>query len=221
MPNGNETIEICADRGNGWSRRRLQGHPAGRQRPASGSARRVRCAGARWRVRRARSRRDLSLAKIQASWRRRACRLASVHGGGSSTDTASRAKQVGARRRAWFEEQPDLDPRKFVFIDETWASTALARTPGRALCGERLRAAPSRMDAGRPPPSSLSCATPAWSRRWCWCRNYVLATSSSWTIWAATRVQASGLPSRLRARACATSRPTDSTSTQSRMLLPS
>jgi len=72
---------------------------------------------------------------------RRSRRVGGGGRGGSSTDTASRAKQVGARRRAWFEEQPDLDPRKFVFIDETWASTALARTPGRALRGERLRAA--------------------------------------------------------------------------------
>jgi transposase len=45
------------------------------------------------------------------------------------------------RRRAWFEAQPDLDPDCLVFIDETWASTNMARTHGRALRGERLRAA--------------------------------------------------------------------------------
>jgi transposase len=45
------------------------------------------------------------------------------------------------RRRAWFEAQPDLDPDRLVFIDETWASTNMARTHGRALRGERLRAA--------------------------------------------------------------------------------
>jgi transposase len=43
------------------------------------------------------------------------------------------------RRRAWFEAQPDLDPKRLVFIDETWASTAMARTHGRAPRGERLR----------------------------------------------------------------------------------
>jgi transposase len=43
------------------------------------------------------------------------------------------------RRRAWFEAQPDLDPDRLVFIDETWASTAMARTHGRAPRGERLR----------------------------------------------------------------------------------
>jgi transposase len=43
------------------------------------------------------------------------------------------------RRRAWFEAQPDLDPDRLVFIDETWASTAMARSHGRAPRGERLR----------------------------------------------------------------------------------
>ena len=45
------------------------------------------------------------------------------------------------RRWAWFEAQPDLDPDRLVFIDETWASTNMARTHGRAPHGERLRAA--------------------------------------------------------------------------------
>jgi transposase len=45
------------------------------------------------------------------------------------------------RREAWFEGQLDLDPAKLVFIDETWASTNMARTRGRAPQGERLRAA--------------------------------------------------------------------------------
>ncbi len=34
----------------------------------------------------------------------------------------------------------DLDPDRLVFIDETWASTNMARTRGRAPRGERLRA---------------------------------------------------------------------------------
>jgi transposase len=45
------------------------------------------------------------------------------------------------RREAWFEGQLDLDPDRLVFIDETWASTNMARTRGRAPRGERLRAA--------------------------------------------------------------------------------
>ena len=32
-----------------------------------------------------------------------------------------------------------MDPERLVFIDETWASTAMARTHGRALRGQRLR----------------------------------------------------------------------------------
>jgi transposase len=43
------------------------------------------------------------------------------------------------RRRAWFDAQPDLDPERLVFIDETFASTAMARTHGRAPRGARLR----------------------------------------------------------------------------------
>ncbi|MEZ5773293.1 MAG: IS630 family transposase [Hyphomicrobiaceae bacterium] len=46
---------------------------------------------------------------------------------------------VLTRRRAWFAAQPDLDPERLVFIDETWASTNMARLRGRAPRGERLR----------------------------------------------------------------------------------
>jgi transposase len=45
------------------------------------------------------------------------------------------------RREAWFEGQLDLDPARLVFIDETWASTNMARMRGRAPRGQRLRAA--------------------------------------------------------------------------------
>ena len=44
------------------------------------------------------------------------------------------------RRRAWFEAQPDLAPERLVFIDETGASTKMARRYGRAPRGERCRA---------------------------------------------------------------------------------
>jgi transposase len=44
------------------------------------------------------------------------------------------------RRRDWFDGQLDLDPGRLVFIDETWASTNMARMRGRAPKGERLRA---------------------------------------------------------------------------------
>ena len=44
------------------------------------------------------------------------------------------------RREEWFAGQLDLDPERLVFIDETWASTNMARKNGRAPRGERLRA---------------------------------------------------------------------------------
>jgi transposase len=45
------------------------------------------------------------------------------------------------RREAWFEQQLDLDPDRLVFVDESWASTNMARRYGRCLRGERLRMA--------------------------------------------------------------------------------
>jgi transposase len=41
-------------------------------------------------------------------------------------------------REAWFEGQLDLDPERLVFIDETWASTKMARIHGRCRRGQRL-----------------------------------------------------------------------------------
>ena len=45
------------------------------------------------------------------------------------------------QRRDWFAGQLDLDPAKLVFVDETGASTNLARKHGRCRRGRRLRAA--------------------------------------------------------------------------------
>lgn len=45
-----------------------------------------------------------------------------------------------AAREAWLEGQLDLDPTKLVFIDETGATTKMARRYGRAPRGERCRA---------------------------------------------------------------------------------
>lgn len=44
------------------------------------------------------------------------------------------------RCEEWFEGQLDLDPDRLVFIDETWASTNMARRYGRCRRGQRLRA---------------------------------------------------------------------------------
>lgn len=47
---------------------------------------------------------------------------------------------VRERREDWFDAQPDLDPQSLVFIDETGASTKMARLRGRAIRGQRCRA---------------------------------------------------------------------------------
>ena len=41
-------------------------------------------------------------------------------------------------RRAWAEAAPKPDPARLVFLDETWAATAMARPRGRRPRGERL-----------------------------------------------------------------------------------
>lgn len=46
-----------------------------------------------------------------------------------------------AAREAWFEGQLDLDPARLIFIDETSASTKMARLYGWAPQGERCLAA--------------------------------------------------------------------------------
>ncbi|MFO1125116.1 MAG: transposase [Methylocystis sp.] len=42
------------------------------------------------------------------------------------------------RREDWFDGQLDLDPEKLVFIDETWATTNMARKSGRAPEGRAV-----------------------------------------------------------------------------------
>ena len=44
-------------------------------------------------------------------------------------------------RRAFAAEQPTLDARRLVFLDETWATTNMTATHGWALKGQRLTAA--------------------------------------------------------------------------------
>jgi transposase len=45
---------------------------------------------------------------------------------------------VAERRARWVIAQAGLDPRRLVFIDETWAKTNMTRLRGRAPLGERL-----------------------------------------------------------------------------------
>jgi transposase len=75
---------------------------------------------------------------------------------------------VLSAREAWFEDQLDLDPETLIFVDETGASTKMARRYGRAPLGERLRMAvphghwmtttPASARAGS---SSAACASRA------------------------------------------------------------
>src|SRR3954470_20496386 len=50
-------------------------------------------------------------------------------------------EDVRAAREAWFADQLALDPNRLVFLDETAATTSMARRYGWAPCGERCRVA--------------------------------------------------------------------------------
>ena len=56
-----------------------------------------------------------------------------------------------AAREDWFERQPDLDPDRLVFLDETAATTKMARRYGRAPRGERCRIAVPHGHVWTPP----------------------------------------------------------------------
>ena len=45
---------------------------------------------------------------------------------------------MAERRVEWKASQVLIDPRRVVFIDETWAKTNMTRGYGRSLCGTRL-----------------------------------------------------------------------------------
>ena len=66
----------------------------------------------------------------------------------------SRSALTSPRSRlAWLESQPDLDPRRLVFIDETGASTKMARLRGRSKRAFNAAVPRSHMDIGRQLPS--------------------------------------------------------------------
>jgi transposase len=45
---------------------------------------------------------------------------------------------VARKRERWKRHQARVDPRRLVFIDETWAKTNMTRTHGRCARGQRL-----------------------------------------------------------------------------------
>src|SRR5271166_5247117 len=90
-------------------------------------------------------------------------------GAGHSIKTAHAEEQqrpdVLKQRQEWFGAQLDLDPRKLVFIDETGASTNLARKGGRCDEGDGCASAFPTATT-RPSRWSPACAFPAsWPRR--------------------------------------------------------
>ena len=130
--------------------------------------------------------------------------------------TAHAAEQdrpdVLRQRWAWFDGQPDLDPDRRVFIDETWASTKMARTHGRAPRGERLR---SPIPHGHWKTTTFVAGL----RNSGMIAPMVLDGPINGVAFQA--YSASARQSRRRARASSTSRPTAPSSTQSRTPSPS
>src|SRR5436305_12958865 len=47
---------------------------------------------------------------------------------------------VARRRQQWKQRQDKIDPKRLVFIDETWVKTNMTRTHGRCPRGQRLLA---------------------------------------------------------------------------------
>ncbi|MBI5113885.1 MAG: IS630 family transposase [Rhodovulum sp.] len=98
--------------------------------------------------------RDVTLAEIASHLERRhgerfaqsvIWRLLDRHAMTRSKKTAHASEQdrpdVAARRQAWRATQAELDPQRLVFIDETGASTKMARRCGRSRRGTRCLAA--------------------------------------------------------------------------------
>ena len=123
---------------------------------------------------------------------------------------ASRSNPTSRAVRGVVKAQPDLDPTRLVFIDETGASTKMARLRGRAKRGQQCRSsvphgrwmtttftgalrlsgmtAPMVLDGPRTAPGSR----PMSSR--CWPPHSSPARSSSWTTCLRTGNPRSGQP---------------------------
>ena len=113
--------------------------------------------------------------------------------------------EIAQHRARWQRAQGRLDPRRLVFIDETWAKTNMTRSHGRCPRGQRLVAtrpyghwqpltfvAALRHDRIVAPVSSMARSTacgswPMWSNACS--RPSPRAISSLWTISAATRAR--------------------------------
>jgi hypothetical protein len=147
---------------------------------------------------------------------------------------------IARRRRRWRARQDRIDPRRLVFIDETWIKTKMAPLRGWGAKGKRLRGfapyghwraltflgapalGPSRRalrlrrpDQRRMLPRLCRTATRAGSAQ-----GRPKATSSSWTISAAINPQPSDASSARPARGSGISRHIRPISTRSSKPLP-
>ena len=137
---------------------------------ATGSAAAAKMGG--WRPLRLASERDWLLARIAEkpdltlgscgrwwpSWPSAAPRPATARCGAVSGTRASRLKKslhaseqdrvdIARRRARWKMHQGRLDPRRLVFLDETWAKTNMTRRHGHCAPGPQpARDAPARLD---------------------------------------------------------------------------
>src|SRR5579872_3612742 len=131
-----------------WSQRwRATGSAAAKQ---MGGWRQLLLKGEReWLLARLAEKPDLTLRAVVAELCGAARQRATARYGASSSTRGSRSKKslhaseqdrpdVARRRRQWKKYQGRLDPRRLVFIDETWAKTNMTRRGGRSLRGTRL-----------------------------------------------------------------------------------
>jgi transposase len=84
---------------------------------------------------------------------------------------------VAAAREALRKEQPTLDPKQLVFIDETAATTKMTRLYGRAPQGKRLVDKRCRTATGKLRLSYAGCAMMASPPRLCWMARWTAPTS--------------------------------------------
>ena len=112
---------------------------------------------------------DITLAEIAARLERdhghrfapsTAHRFFRRHGWSYKKKTGHASEQdradVAAARAAWFESQPDLDPDRLIFIDETWLNTKMARLRGPGAAGRTPARRPPAATGARPLSSRAS-----------------------------------------------------------------
>ena len=131
-----------------WARRaRETGSP--KAKPMGGTRPFVLEAHRRWITVRLAEKPDLMLRALAAELKARGVKGSSfavwsiVADAGLSFKKSLRASEqdrpdVARRRQQWTQHQDKVDPKRLVFIDETWMKTNMTRTHGRCPRGQRL-----------------------------------------------------------------------------------